>query len=114
MALDPTTGHRIRFPKVDTRTQPIVVILAQFERFILEEFVANGAITSVVAEDKRRRKFVHLALALSFDRFFFYRTIMLGELARFVIASRRYQKSTRLFGGVVRLANALKRLEKLF
>jgi hypothetical protein len=47
---------RIRFPEVDTGSQPIVIIVTRGERCALKQPFADSLIAAVVAEDEARRK----------------------------------------------------------
>src|SRR5271168_174604 len=56
----------VRFPEIDARPKPIVVIFAYQKRLVLQKILSNGTVASVIAEDKRRSKLVHLTQTLGF------------------------------------------------
>ena len=47
--------HRIRFPKINSRPKPVVIVLARFERLAFQDAFTDTSVAAVVAENEARR-----------------------------------------------------------
>jgi len=51
---------RIRFPEIDTGTEPIVFVLTNSEGSILQEAFRDGPVATMISKGERSGEFVHL------------------------------------------------------
>src|SRR5208337_3071326 len=104
LASEVETAKWVGFPEIDSRTEPVVIVVALLEELAFQDSFANGPIASVVTENETRSQLMQGAAGNEW-----LGPVVLAELAGFRIDPRPNQYLHRRFLGPRPLLRELRR-----